>query len=34
VQSKLQSTAVDIGAKGYDGYFGYGRIDALRAIGG
>ena len=34
VQSKLQATATDIGAKGYDQYFGYGRIDALRAIGG
>ncbi len=34
VQSKLQGTATDIGAKGYDQYFGYGRIDALRAIGG
>jgi subtilisin family serine protease len=34
VQSKLQSTVTDIGAKGYDQFFGYGRIDALRAIGG
>jgi subtilisin family serine protease len=34
VQSKLQSTATDIGAKGYDGLYGYGRVDALRAIGG
>jgi len=34
VQAKLQATATDIGAKGYDGLFGYGRIDALRAIGG
>jgi subtilisin family serine protease len=34
VQAKLQGTATDIGAKGYDQYFGYGRIDALRAIGG
>jgi lantibiotic leader peptide-processing serine protease len=34
VQSKLQSTATDIGAKGYDGLYGFGRIDALRAIGG
>ena len=34
VQSKLQGTATDIGTKGYDQYFGYGRIDALRAIGG
>jgi subtilisin family serine protease len=33
VQSKLQGTATDIGASGYDQYFGYGRIDALRAIG-
>jgi subtilisin family serine protease len=34
VQSKLQSTATDIGARGYDGFFGWGRIDALRAVGG
>ena len=34
VQSKLQATATDIGAQGYDGLFGYGRIDALRAVGG
>jgi lantibiotic leader peptide-processing serine protease len=34
VQAKLQGTATDIGVKGYDQYFGYGRIDALRAIGG
>ena len=34
VQAKLQGTATDIGARGYDEYFGYGRIDALRAIGG
>jgi subtilisin family serine protease len=34
VQAKLQGTATDIGTKGYDQYFGYGRVDALRAIGG
>ena len=34
VQAKLQGTATDIGARGYDEYYGYGRIDALRAIGG
>lgn len=28
----LQSTAVDIGASGYDECFGHGRIDALRAV--
>jgi subtilisin family serine protease len=28
----LQSTTIDIGAKGYDKCFGYGRIDALRAV--
>jgi subtilisin family serine protease len=30
--SILTSTAVDLGAPGYDGCFGYGRIDALRAV--
>jgi subtilisin family serine protease len=34
VQAKLQGTATDIGPTGYDQYFGYGRVDALRAIGG
>jgi len=33
VESRLKSTSVDIGAKGYDGLYGSGRIDALRAIG-
>ena len=33
VQAKLQETAVDIGAAGYDQYYGHGRVDALRAIG-
>ena len=32
--SRLRSTAIDIGAKGYDKCFGYGRIDALRAVRG
>jgi subtilisin family serine protease len=30
--SILTSTAVDLGRAGYDGCFGYGRIDALRAV--
>jgi subtilisin family serine protease len=30
--SILTSTAVDIGRAGYDGCFGYGRVDALRAV--
>jgi len=30
--SILTSTAVDLGAAGYDGCFGFGRIDALRAV--
>ncbi len=34
VQAKLQGTAVDIGLSGYDALFGYGRVDALRAVGG
>jgi hypothetical protein len=29
---RLRNTTVDIGAKGYDACFGYGRIDALRAV--
>ena len=32
VESILQSTAVDIGLKGYDECFGNGRIDAFRAV--
>lgn len=32
VESILQSTAVDIGLKGYDECFGKGRIDAFRAV--
>ena len=34
VESRLQSTAVDIGLKGNDMCFGNGRIDALRAVQG
>ncbi len=34
VQAKLQGTAIDIGAPGYDALFGSGRVDALRAVGG
>jgi subtilisin family serine protease len=33
VASRLMGTTTDIGAKGYDPLYGYGRIDALRAIG-
>jgi subtilisin family serine protease len=32
VASRLQSTAIDIGLRGYDESFGHGRIDALRAV--
>jgi subtilisin family serine protease len=32
VTSILQRTAIDIGKSGYDECFGYGRIDALRAV--
>lgn len=32
VASRLRSTAIDIGKKGIDKCFGYGRIDALRAV--
>ena len=32
VESYLQSTAVDIGERGYDECFGNGRVDALRAV--
>jgi subtilisin family serine protease len=32
VAKRLRSTAIDLGAKGYDKCFGYGRIDALRAV--
>ncbi|HEY8135561.1 MAG TPA: S8 family serine peptidase [Candidatus Limnocylindrales bacterium] len=31
VWSKLKATAIDVGKKGYDKCYGYGRIDALRA---
>jgi subtilisin family serine protease len=34
VESYLEGTAVDIGTSGYDGCFGHGRIDALRAVNG
>ena len=34
VASKLTGSSTDIGAKGYDPLYGFGRIDALRAIGG
>ena len=34
VESRLQSSAIDIGLKGYDECFGNGRIDALRAVKG
>lgn len=32
VQNILQGTAIDIGASGYDECFGFGRVDALRAV--
>jgi subtilisin family serine protease len=32
VEAILQSTAIDIGLRGYDECFGNGRIDALRAV--
>ncbi len=32
VWNRLRRTTIDIGAKGYDKCFGYGRIDALRAV--
>ena len=32
VEQIMKSTAVDLGDPGYDVYYGYGRIDALRAL--
>ena len=32
VEDRLKATAADIGAPGYDQYYGYGRIDALNAV--
>jgi subtilisin family serine protease len=32
VEDRLKETAVDIGAKGYDEYFGHGLVDALNAV--
>ncbi len=34
VQSVLQTTADDLGSAGRDDYFGYGRVNAQRALGG
>lgn len=34
VDSILKSTAADLGAAGFDQYFGYGRVDAARAVAG
>jgi subtilisin family serine protease len=34
VRTRLQSTAVDLGTAGRDVYFGYGRVDAPRALYG
>ncbi len=34
IRSVLQQTAIDCGTPGYDTLFGYGRIDAFRALGG
>ena len=32
VKKRLESTAVDLGKKGYDEYYGYGRVDAYAAL--
>ena len=32
VWTKLRATVIDVGKKGYDKCYGYGRIDALRAV--
>jgi thermitase len=32
IRRRIQSTAVDLGADGKDKYFGWGRIDARRAV--
>lgn len=34
ITNKIESTAVDLGKKGKDPYYGYGRIDAQAAVGG
>lgn len=34
VQNRIEKTAVDLGRKGRDPYFGAGRIDVVRALGG
>jgi subtilisin family serine protease len=34
VEARLRASAIDLGVGGYDKYYGYGRVDALRAIGG
>jgi len=34
VEQKLESTADDLGNKGRDNYFGYGRVNAAKALGG
>jgi subtilisin family serine protease len=34
VAARLQASATDLGTSRYDKYYGYGRVDALRAIGG
>ncbi len=34
VQSRMQKSAKDLGAKGRDDHYGWGRIDALRTLGG
>jgi subtilisin family serine protease len=33
VAARLMGSATDIGSRGYDPFYGFGRIDALRAIG-
>jgi len=32
IQSKLKSSAVDLGTSGFDNIFGWGLVDALSAI--
>ena len=33
VRERVRTTAVDLGAAGYDNYYGHGRVDAARALG-
>jgi thermitase len=34
VRERIEQSAVDLGPDGLDGYFGWGRVDALRAVSG